>query len=236
MKNLNPAIIGIVLAAFVLVFATKSARAQDPVKVAPDQYKVLLENDRVRVLEARLKPGDKTAMHLHPANVTYSLTDAKAKFTPRGGKAVAREMKAGSANWSPAEKHISENAGTTEAHVLIFELKGGKSGKTAKGADPVKADPKHFKVRLNNAWVRVLEFRAQPADKVPMHTHPSYVTYNFTGGKTTFTFPDGKTAEREATAGNVTWNESEAHAAQVGDTEAHSLLVELKAARAKPNK
>jgi quercetin dioxygenase-like cupin family protein len=88
-------------------------------------------------------------------------------------------------------------------------------------------------VRLNNASVRVLEFRAKPGEKLPMHTHPAYVNYNFTGGKTTFTFPDGKTAVRDSAAGSVTWNESEAHAGQIGDTESHGLLVEFKAHRGK---
>lgn len=234
MKKLSHAMMGVLLISAVWFFAAKPAIAQDPTKVAGDIYKVLLENDRVRVLEARLKPGDKTAVHAHPANVVYSFNDAKAKFTPAGGKGTIRAMKAGAVLWNPAETHVSENAGKTEARVLLFEMKKlGRHGTAARGADPVKVDPAHFKVRVNNASVRVLEFRAKPGEKVPMHTHPAYVTYNFTGGKTTFTFPDGKTAERDAAADSVTWNESEAHAAQVGDTEAHSLLVELKSHSAK---
>lgn len=235
MKNLNRAIMG-VLFVTLLAIATKSAMAQDPVKVAPDIYKVLLENDRVRVLEAHVKPGEKTAMHSHPATVIYSFTDAKTKFTLAGRKSQVREFKAGAVVWGAAEKHAGENTGTSETHVLIVELKGGKSGKMAKGADPVKADPKAFKVRLNNARVRVLEFRGKPGDKFPMHSHPDYVAYTFSGGKTTYSFPDGKTAERQVTASSVTWNESETHAGQIGDTETHSLLVELKATRATPKK
>ena len=230
MKELSRAIMGVLLVSVVSIFAARPAMAQDPAKVAGDIYKVVLENDRVRVLEAKLKPGDKTARHSHPANVVYSFTDSKAKFTPAGGKGTIRPLKADGLLWNPPETHVSENAGKTDAHVLLFELKKlGRHGTAAGGADPVKADPAHFKVRLNNASVRVLEFRAKPGEKVPMHTHPAYVTYNFSGGKTTFTFPDGKTVERDATAGSVTWNESEAHAAQVGDTEAHSLMVEFKA-------
>ena len=235
MKNLRRAIVGALFVVFLSFSATKSAMAQDPVKVAPDHYKVLLDNDRVRVLEAHVKPGEKTAMHSHPATVIYSFTDAKTKFTFPGAKSQTRAFKAGDVVWAAAEKHAGENTGSTEAHVLIFELKGGKSGQTAKGADPVRVDPKHFKVRLNNATVRVLEFTAKPGDKIPMHTHPGYVAYNFSGGKTTFSFPDGRAAEREATAGSATWNESEAHAAQIG-YDAHGLLVELKSLRAKPKK
>lgn len=236
MKSLSHVVRGLLLVTIVLVLTTKSAIAQDPIKVAPDVYKVLLENDRVRVLEVRIKPGQKAAMHEHPASVEYFFNDAKAKFTPAGGKSQTRELKADTIAWAEPEKHASENPGTTEGHVLIFELKGGKSGATVKGADAVRVDPKHFKVRLNNAWVRVLEFTAKPHEKVPMHSHPDYVTYSFTSGKTTFSSPDGKTAERESTAGSATWRPSENHAATMGDSETHNLLVELKPPAAKPKK
>jgi quercetin dioxygenase-like cupin family protein len=69
----------------VLALACAAARAQDPVKTSPQYYKVLLENERVRVLEYRLKPGEKEAMHSHPAGVVYVLSGAKLKFTYSDG-------------------------------------------------------------------------------------------------------------------------------------------------------
>ena len=235
MKKLRNVVLSVLLVTFVLVVGPKLALAQDPVKVAPDNYKVLLENDRVRVLDVHVKPGEKTPMHSHPANVIYAFDAAKTKFTFPGGKTQTRSFKAGDVIWGAAEKHAGENTGSNEVHVLVFELKRGKSGKTARGADPVRVDPKHFKVRLNNARVRVLEFTAKPGDKIPMHTHPDYATYNISGGKTTFSFPGGKTAEREATAGTATFNKSEAHAANIG-YEAHALLIELKPPPPAPKK
>ena len=55
-----------------LVLAAATASAQDPVKVAPNQVKVVLENDYVRVLSWTENPGDKTPMHEHPALVSVS--------------------------------------------------------------------------------------------------------------------------------------------------------------------
>src|SRR5206468_10817034 len=54
-----------------------SAMAQDPVKVAPDMYKVRLDNARVRVLEVTGKAGQKAALHKHPGYVVYDLSDGK---------------------------------------------------------------------------------------------------------------------------------------------------------------
>ncbi len=123
MKNSTHIFIGVLLATLALVFVTKAAVAQDPVKVSPEIYKVLLENDRVRVLEYRSKPGGKEAMHSHSASIIYVLSDAKVKFTLPDGKTTESELKAGEVIWREAETHAVENVGTTEAHVLIIELK-----------------------------------------------------------------------------------------------------------------
>jgi quercetin dioxygenase-like cupin family protein len=96
---------------------------QDAVSVAKHIYKVLLENDRVRLLEVRMKPGDSSAMHSHPACAIYPLNDTKAKFTPPDGDGMEVELKAGQALFHEAESHAVENLGTTEAHVILFELK-----------------------------------------------------------------------------------------------------------------
>ena len=123
MKNLTHLIMSVLVATLALVFVTKTAIAQDVVKVAPESYKVLLENDRVRVLEYRLKPGQKEPMHSHPDYVVYALSSAKAKLTLPDGKTIEREIKASEAVFLGAETHTVENVGTTEAHGLIIELK-----------------------------------------------------------------------------------------------------------------
>ena len=66
MKNSRHVGRAALLAALVLVFAAATVLAQDPMKVAPNNFKVLLENDQVRVLDFHSKPGDKIGMHSHP--------------------------------------------------------------------------------------------------------------------------------------------------------------------------
>jgi beta-alanine degradation protein BauB len=104
--------------------ATTGPTERDPAKLAPDLYKVALENDRVRVLDIRMKPGDKSPEHSHPAYVMYSLSDAKAKFTNPDGTSEEVEVEAGQTVWRDAETHAVENVGTTEAHILNIELRG----------------------------------------------------------------------------------------------------------------
>ena len=123
MKNLTNLVMGVLVVAMMLVVVTKSAMSQDAAKVASESYKVLLENDRVRVLEYRIKPGMKNAMHSHPDNIVYSLTPSKIKFTLPDGKTFDREGSANEVSFTEAETHTTENVGCTEAHGLLIELK-----------------------------------------------------------------------------------------------------------------
>jgi beta-alanine degradation protein BauB len=95
----------------------------DAVSVDPDHYKVLLDNDRVRVLEFRGAPGNKTPMHSHPDYVTYSFNGGKSVFTYPKGKPVEAVSQAGEVRWHTAETHAGQNTGEMELHVLIVEIK-----------------------------------------------------------------------------------------------------------------
>jgi len=114
---------GVLVVAMMSVVVTKTAMAQDAMKVAPESYKVLLENDRVRVLEYRIKPGKKDAMLSHPAHIIYTFTPGKIKLTFPDGKTIDSEAKAGEILFYEAETHTIENVGSTEAHGLLIELK-----------------------------------------------------------------------------------------------------------------
>ena len=101
----------------------KPMAQNDAVKAAPDVYKVLLENDEVRVLEARLKQGAKSEMHSHPRNVAYFLNDSRAKFTFPDGKSENADLKRGQAMWYDAVSHSVENTGTEDVTAVLIELK-----------------------------------------------------------------------------------------------------------------
>jgi quercetin dioxygenase-like cupin family protein len=104
-------------------FLLQQATAQDPVRQSPDEYKVLVNNDKVRVLDVRLKPSDKSPMHSHPDRVSYILSGSTVKITPKDGKATEAKTKAGQCVWHKAESHAVENTGKTEVHVIEMELK-----------------------------------------------------------------------------------------------------------------
>lgn len=97
--------------------------SDDAVQVAPHVYKVLFENDKVRVLQATLKKGAKSAMHKHPTNLVYMIDGGSAKFTTPDGKSQKMRAKAGRVVWFDEQEHSSENLGTKTLRALIVELK-----------------------------------------------------------------------------------------------------------------
>jgi len=105
------------------LLAAMPAFAQDAVQTDGDKYKVILENECVRVLDYRDNPGEKTHQHRHPPFVLYALGPFKRTLTLPDGKVLAREFKAGDVMWSDAQTHIGENVGQTPTHVVIVEMK-----------------------------------------------------------------------------------------------------------------
>jgi oxalate decarboxylase/phosphoglucose isomerase-like protein (cupin superfamily) len=96
--------------------------------------------------------------------------------------------------------------------------------------DPVKVDPKHYKVEFENDAVRILRINYGPGEKSVMHMHPESVAIFLTDQKATFTTPDGKSTEMDAKAGEVKNLPPGAHLPQnIGDKPMELILVEIKA-------
>ena len=105
----------------------------DPVVTDPDAYRVVFENERVRVLEYRDRPGHRTTPHAHPDSVMYTLSSFRRRLH-HGDEQRDVELPAGHVGWLPAQEHAGENIGDTETHVVFVELKDG--GGSADGDGP----------------------------------------------------------------------------------------------------
>ena len=94
----------------------------DPVSTNPDAYRVLFENERVRVLEYTDTPGHRTTPHRHPDSVMVSLSSFRRRLGA-DGREVEVEIPFGVARWVGAQEHYGENVGTTPSHSVFVELK-----------------------------------------------------------------------------------------------------------------
>jgi hypothetical protein len=99
---------------------------------APAHHTLLLENERVRVLETRIPAGETTAVHTHRwPNVQYVVSSPD--FIRRDGEgAVLLDTRMAESRpeppvtlWSePLPPHSIENVGEADLHVIMVELKG----------------------------------------------------------------------------------------------------------------
>ena len=206
------------------------AAAQYPVQVSPD-YKAEIENNWVRVLRVKRGPHGKTPMHQHPASVLVFLTDYHQKVTGADGKAREITRKAGDVSYSEAVKHSEENLSDQPLEAVVIELKPRPADyKPAPiTLDPVKLDPEHHLVPLENDRVRVLRTILEPHLKSPMHEHPHYVVVYLTELHTTMTLGDGRTVDNPRRPGEIAWRDALKHVTEnIGDRTAVEIQVELK--------
>ncbi len=103
---------------------TLPASELDPVRVAPNNYKVEIDNPQVRVLRAHYGPREAGPLHEHILNrVTVYLTDANVKVTTPDGKVQVMRAAAGDARMAGAAKHREENLNLLPFEVLAVEFK-----------------------------------------------------------------------------------------------------------------
>ncbi len=94
----------------------------DPAVTNPEHYKVVFENEKVRVLEYTDRPGDSTTPHVHPDSLMYTLSSFRRRLVS-GDMSREVALEAGTVGWLPAQQHHGVNIGETATHVIFVELK-----------------------------------------------------------------------------------------------------------------
>jgi len=96
----------------------------DGVKVSPENFKILLENEFVRIVEYTLKPGEKDNLHTHPPKSGYVESGGTLRIYPENGEAFISDEKTGHTFWSDyVGKHYDENIGSTTVKIILTEIK-----------------------------------------------------------------------------------------------------------------
>jgi hypothetical protein len=120
-------LLGLIVLGIVLVWARTSWPQTDDLdvlKVIPENYKLIIDNQFVRVLEARIPAGTEEKPHRHLKSVSVCLTEytLESRILP-DGPWVRNERKVGTTYWSDASLHQVRNVGTTTSHTIRIELK-----------------------------------------------------------------------------------------------------------------
>jgi hypothetical protein len=113
------------------------AQAQTTGKASPDP-KPLLENERVRVMEIVLKPGEQAGGVSRPNRFVYALTDGSLVFAPPGKTPYELSFSAGEALWLPSETTATINENEKPVRALVVEFKDGGGRSVAKSGGKTK--------------------------------------------------------------------------------------------------
>lgn len=213
--------------------------AGDAVSVDPDVHHVILDNQYVRVFDARAAVGTKSPMHSHPPTVLVSVGKSRLRVATPDGKSSIFDLNSGNVLWLEGVRHSWELL-VGELHAIGVEIKsaqkeGTPPARTAEQmkGDAVTVDPDTHRVILENPHVRVYEGRVSHGNSSPMHAHPPLVAVSLDWARLKQTFPDGTSSLLEFSPGQVIWlPEGVKHSWHALAGNARVIVIEVKAAQA----
>jgi uncharacterized RmlC-like cupin family protein len=217
-----------------LLFLGLAGAALAAVAIAVAPSSTFFENDQVKVVMALEKAHVKGKFHEHKTNrVMIYLQSGQQRFEYQDGKKPAVfTYKAGEVKWSPPEgMHAPEVISNDPFNIVEVELKKPGTGKKITvPLDPVKIDPKHYKVELENDQVRVIRAHMGPHESVPMHEHSlNRVAIFMTDQNIRSTGADGKVTVGQHKAGEAIWRPPITHKEEnLNDTPFEVVVVEIK--------
>ena len=123
MNRTRSLLLGTAASGLLVLAGFGDALAQDPAVVNAKTIRVKLENSRVRVFEAVLKPNDREQLHSHPAYVIHVIAGGRIRSHGTDGKATEYELVTGDSLYRDPITHWAENIGSTTIHLVVVELK-----------------------------------------------------------------------------------------------------------------
>lgn len=206
--------------AIVMLFAVETVRTP-------------IENDDVRVLDVVVQPHEKTALHEHKANRVMIYRNAGSQSIDyEDGRHVLLAFKENQAMWAPIEgKHVAEIVTENPVGIVEIELKKASAGKKITTLlDPLKVDPKHYKLEFENDQVRVFRVHIGPHESTPMHEHQLHrIVVYLTDANVRATGADGKVETSAHKAGDIIESGAARHGEQnLTGNPVETIVTELK--------
>jgi len=100
-----------------------------PVALDPSHFRMVLENDHVKVIRVRLGPHEKSLVMEIPAHVMTCVTDQRVRVNYAHTRSVERSQKAGYSGWVESDEYGLENLDDKPAEWILVVPNGHeKSG------------------------------------------------------------------------------------------------------------
>ena len=203
----------------------------NPEEESPDVYKVLFDNEDVKVLEVTFAPGQSDNMHDHHPMTIHVIKGGKVQGTLPDGTVSEREIPDGfTGHQAKGVRHQMKNIGNNEMKILLIEEKKTrpKTKVNENFLHPESTSPDIYEILLENEHVKVMMVTFEAGEGDQMHDHNPMTFHVIQGGKAKVTMPDGTVNEREIPSGFTGYNpEGQRHqVTNIGDSQVRILLVE----------
>lgn len=228
----------IALVSVLAVVPTAGAQtAPDPVSADPVVHNVLLDNEHVRVFDARAARGARSPKHSHTPFVFISLDRARVRQTLADGKTSLIDTHPGQVMWMGDPIEHSWEMLSGNLHVIGVEIKSAQTGKVPppvvrRDDDSTTVDPAVHRVLFENEHVRVFDAQAAAGMKSPLHSHPPSLLVMLAAGRGRVSQPDGNAMIVNYDPGRVLWvAEGMHHSWEMLAGEPHVIVIEPKSAQ-----
>jgi hypothetical protein len=191
-------------------------QAPDSLAADPKHTHLELENQWVRVFQEHLGPHETMPMHEHPlpGAVIVFLTARNNHLVYFDGTAKDWHNPAGDVIWAAPTTHKSENPTDAPFAAVQIEPKPAVNAKPfpEESTDAVKIDPAHYRVLVENEWIRAIALTIGPHEKLKMHKHPATgaVVILLSDQDMHQYHADGTSRENHFKAGTVRWTPPDA--------------------------
>ena len=169
----------------------------------PAQGTMEIDNPWVRVLRVTRGAGEKIVVRARSSTVLVWLSDFRGTVTPPTGAERRVAFKAGDVEYLEFGEMAAADASNQAHEAVMIELKPEAPASAPIALDPVKLDPVHHPVLLENERVRAIRTILEPHLKSPLHEHPHYVVVYLTELHTAMTLASGISNPRRAAAKTI---------------------------------
>ncbi|MDH3280437.1 MAG: hypothetical protein OEQ18_04835 [Gammaproteobacteria bacterium] len=214
------------------LLASSLCHAELPAGVVPitsePNHKVRFENDKVRMIEARVPKGKKSLFHEHRFDGFFVFFKGEGLINePYEGKLMSPNLKTGAVQFIPANKPYIHRVGASESqevHVSVVELLTPAKDVTqaAEGRFPP------FEVSLENSRGRIYRLKLSPGESIDVFTRPaSTAIFAITSGQITEQYEGRPAKTWSLEPGKFRWTDSREDLTILNDGKIPVELVEI---------
>jgi hypothetical protein len=154
----------------------QASETMDPLTASPAGFRLLLDNEHVRVLAYELKPGEKDHWHTHPPKASYVVSGGLLRIHLADGTHFDADEKSDTASWmGELPKHYAENIGTTTVKIILVEVKeANRRSSNARVSNVDQHTDQHSNDPARDRVIAVVEkyidaIRRNDASSLPLH-------------------------------------------------------------------